>query len=128
MNAPQRSLVAAGLGAAAALLSAAAGEVHEAAKPGDLQLLLDANPALVNALDDRRRTPLHFAAESARRSHARQFLELVRHPAEIVTVNVSPSLFKSAPGLTKSVPESPNPKLRTSPRETRPQRYAMIKQ
>jgi ankyrin repeat protein/L-ascorbate metabolism protein UlaG (beta-lactamase superfamily) len=50
-------------------IPAQAGEIHRAAEAGDLagvQKLLDAEPALIQAADDKGRTPLHLAAFNGR--------------------------------------------------------------
>ena len=49
---------------------ASAGEVHEAAKAGDvakLKELLDKDPGLLYVLDDQGKTPLHWSLQRLRR-------------------------------------------------------------
>jgi ankyrin repeat protein len=57
---------------------AAAGEIHEAAKEGDLEAvmsLLQADPALIDTPDDGGRTPLHHACREGQGEVARFLLE-----------------------------------------------------
>ncbi len=56
---------------------ACAGEIHDAARAGDVEkvkALIKTNPGLVNAKDDTRWTPLHFAAINGREDVVELFL------------------------------------------------------
>ncbi|MFC2146723.1 ankyrin repeat domain-containing protein [Acidobacteriota bacterium] len=83
-----------------------AGEIHDAAKSGDIEkikMLLKKDPGLLNSKDDEGKTPLHIAAEHGRGDIA-AFLVSQKADVNSKTVfNLTPLHLAAAVGDTKTV-------------------------